>query len=95
MGAATDREFVAKLLDYTLASGVAERITCPVLVCEAADEHFFKDKEHSEPQRLYQHLTGPKTLLTFTAEEGADAQCQVGAQRLAVGRIYDWLDARI
>ena len=38
------------------------------------------------------HLRAPKTLLTFTAEEGADAHCHVGAQRLATGRIYDWLD---
>jgi dienelactone hydrolase len=96
LGVATDREFLARFLEFTLAGGVAERITCPVLVCEATDDHFFKDKQHTEPRRLYQHLTSPdKTLLTFTAEEGADEHCHVGAQRLLSGRIYDWLDATI
>ena len=92
LGAATDREFVAKYLEYTLEGGVAEKITCPVLVCEAADDLFFGGDGETEPRRLYRHLTGPKTMLTFTAEEGADAHCHVGAQRLAAGRIYDWLD---
>ncbi|MEV4055467.1 alpha/beta fold hydrolase [Amycolatopsis sp. NPDC049688] len=92
LGAASDREFIAKYLEYTLEGGVAEKITCPVLVCEAADDLFFGGVEETEPRRLYAHLEAPKTLLTFTAEEGADAHCHVGAQRLAVGRIYDWLD---
>ncbi|MDQ7804941.1 alpha/beta hydrolase [Amycolatopsis sp. A133] len=92
LGAATDREFVAKYLEYTLEDGVAEKITCPVLVCEAANDLFFGGERETEPRRLYAHLEAPKTLLTFTAEEGADAHCHVGAQRLAAGRIYDWLD---
>ncbi|MET8849427.1 alpha/beta fold hydrolase [Amycolatopsis sp. NPDC004625] len=92
LGAASDREFIAKYLEYTLEGGVAEKITCPVLVCEAADDLFFGGDRETEPRRLYAHLEAPKTLLTFTAEEGADAHCHVGAQRLATGRIYDWLD---
>jgi pimeloyl-ACP methyl ester carboxylesterase len=92
MGAATDREFVAKYLEYTLDGGIAEKITCPTLVCEAADDLFFGGETETEPRRLYSHVNAPKTLLTFTAEEGADAHCHVGAQRLAAGRIYDWLD---
>lgn len=95
MGAATDREFVAKYLEYTLEGGVAEKIQCPVLVCEAADDLFFGGETETEPRRLAAHLTAPKTLLTFTAEEGADAHCHVGAQRLAAGRIYDWLDRTV
>lgn len=35
---------------------------------------------------------GLKTFLEFTADEGADAHCQVGAERLALARIYNWLD---
>ncbi len=92
LGAATDREFVAKYLEYTLENGIAEQITCPTLVCEAADDLFFGGEQETEPRRLYAHLNAPKTLLTFTAEEGADAHCHVGAQRLATGRVYDWLD---
>ncbi|MFG1639874.1 alpha/beta hydrolase family protein [Amycolatopsis sp. NPDC049252] len=92
LGAATDREFVAKYLEYTLEGGIAEKITCPTLICEAADDLFFGGETETEPRRLYAHVNAPKTLLTFTAEEGADAHCHVGAQRLAVGRIFDWLD---
>jgi hypothetical protein len=30
--------------------------------------------------------------LHFSVAEGAGDHCQVGAHRLALGRIYDWLD---
>lgn len=94
MGGNTDREFMAVFLDYTVADGVAERISCPVLVCEATEDLFWSGdgEQEAEPRRLYRHLTGPKTLLSFTAEEGGDAHCHAGAQRLASARIYDWLD---
>lgn len=94
MGVGTDREFLAAYFDYHLKDGVAERITCPALVCEAADDMYFAGAapDDSEPRRLYRHLTAPKTLLTFTEQEGADAHCHAGAQRLAVGRIFDWLE---
>jgi hypothetical protein len=35
-------------------------------------------------------MTCEKTLLDLA--EGAGAHCQSGGQRLAFGRIYDWLD---
>jgi hypothetical protein len=75
-------------LDYTLASGVAEQITCPTLVCDAERDIFFA----GQPRELFDHLTCPRTLLRFTNAEGAGAHCQTGAQRLACARIYDWLD---
>ncbi|MEU4667244.1 alpha/beta fold hydrolase [Amycolatopsis sp. NPDC023774] len=94
MGAATDREFLAKYLPYTLDGGVAERIKCPTLVCEAADDLFFNGDGETQPEarRVNERLTGPKTLLSFTYEEGADAHCHVGAQRLATAPVFDWLD---
>ncbi|WIX82277.1 hypothetical protein QRX50_16690 [Amycolatopsis carbonis] len=94
MGAATDREFLAKYLTYTLDGGVAERIKCRALVCEATDDLFFNGdgETQPEPRRLHERLTGPKTLLSFTAEEGAAAHCHVGAQRLVTARVFDWLD---
>ncbi|WP_405164261.1 alpha/beta fold hydrolase [Nocardia sp. NBC_01499] len=88
MGVDSPRAFAASYLDYTLADGTAELITCPVLVCAAEDDGFFA----GQPEKLYQNLTGPKTYLEFTAEDGADAHCQTGAQRLAYARILDWLD---
>ncbi|MFB8239594.1 hypothetical protein ACFC58_23870 [Kitasatospora purpeofusca] len=49
---------------------------------------FFK----GQPEQLYDHLTCPRTLMVFTAEEGAGAHGHPGAMRLTQARIYDWLD---
>jgi dienelactone hydrolase len=88
MGTATPRAFLASYLDYTLADGTAEKITCPTLVCEAEEDLFFA----GQPRQLYDHLTCARMLLRFSTAEGAGAHCHSGAQRLAFGRIYDWLD---
>jgi len=88
LGAATPRGYCAAYLDYTLADGIAEQITCPTLVCDAQSDLFWP----GQPQVLFDHLTCPRTLLRFTDAEGAGAHCQFGAQRLACARIYDWLD---
>jgi alpha-beta hydrolase superfamily lysophospholipase len=87
-GAPTPRQTAATMLDYHLRDGIAEKIACPALICDAASDLFFA----GQAQLLFDHLTCPKTFLEFTAEEGADAHCQVGAQRLALARIYNWLD---
>ncbi|MFF3650952.1 alpha/beta hydrolase family protein [Streptomyces sp. NPDC002181] len=88
MGVETPRAFNASYLDYTLADGIAERIQCPTLVCDAEEDMYFK----GQPEQLYEHLTCPKTLMMFTTEEGAGAHCHPGAMRLSIARIYDWLD---
>ncbi|MFI8451796.1 alpha/beta hydrolase family protein [Streptomyces erythrochromogenes] len=88
MGVDTPRAFSASYLDYTLADGIAERIQCPTLVCDAEEDIFFK----GQPEQLYDHLTCPKTFMAFTTEEGAGAHCHPGAMRLSIARIYDWLD---
>ena len=82
------RAYVAATLEYHLRNGLAEQISCPALVLDAEEDMFFK----GQPEELCEHLTCPKTFMRFTAAEGAGAHCQVGAQRLAFGRIYDWLD---
>ncbi|MFJ1709460.1 alpha/beta fold hydrolase [Kitasatospora sp. NPDC088346] len=88
MGVDTPRAFGAAYLDHTLADGIAEKIQCPTLVCDAEEDEFFK----GQPAQLYDHLTCPKTLMHFTVAEGAGAHCHPGAMRLALARIYDWLD---
>ncbi|MEV4109396.1 hypothetical protein [Nonomuraea sp. NPDC049695] len=88
MGVDTPRAFGATYLDFHLRDGMAEKISCPTLVCAGADDGFFLGR----PELLYEHLTCPKTLPEFTADQGADAHCQSGAQRLAFARVYDWLD---
>jgi alpha-beta hydrolase superfamily lysophospholipase len=87
-GAPTPRKASAIQLDYNLRDGIAEKIACPALICDAANDLYFQD----QAKLLFDHLTCPKTFLEYTAEEGADAHCQVGAARLLMGRVYNWLD---
>jgi dienelactone hydrolase len=75
---------------WTLA-GVANQITCPTLVCDAAGDHFFA----GQPQLLYESLTCPKTFQRFTAEEGAEEHCQMGALTLSNHRVFSWLDTTL
>ena len=86
--AAAGTMMTASYLDYTLAGGIAEIISCPTLICEAEEDVRFK----GQPEAVYNHLTSPKALLRFTSDEAAGAYCHSGALRLAFGRIYDWLD---
>ncbi|MFJ2645573.1 alpha/beta hydrolase family protein [Streptomyces sp. NPDC087420] len=96
-GSATSREFLARYLDYHLRDGVAERVSCPVLVCSAGDDLFFAGDGTTkpQPQELYDHLTAPADLRHFTAAEGADAHGHAGAERLAMARVFDWLDTTL
>jgi pimeloyl-ACP methyl ester carboxylesterase len=87
-GATSPRGFVAAMQSFHLRDGIAEKITCPTLVCDADRDLFLA----GQPQQLYDHLTCPKTMLKFTDAEGAGAHCEAGASRLAYARIYDWLD---
>ncbi|MFE2526642.1 alpha/beta fold hydrolase [Streptomyces sp. NPDC059382] len=91
MGVDTPRAFNASYLDYTLERGIAELIQCPTLVCDAAEDEFFK----GQAEQLYEHLTCPRTLMLFTTEEGAGAHCHPGAMRLALARILNWLDTTL
>lgn len=80
-------ELVEKTELYTLA-GVADKIKCPTLVCEAEEDHVFK----GQPRLLFDALTCPKTLMKFTAEEGAEEHCQFGGLLLFNHRLFEWLD---
>jgi pimeloyl-ACP methyl ester carboxylesterase len=71
--------------------GVAHQITCPTLVCEAEGDHFFA----GQPERLYEALTCPKTLLRFSAEDGAEEHCHYGALLLFNHQVFSWLDATL
>jgi pimeloyl-ACP methyl ester carboxylesterase len=84
---ATAQELLDGVKDYDLTD-VAGQITCPTLVCEAEKDHFFS----GQPRLLYEALHCPKTLLTFTAAEGAEEHCHVGAMTLFHQRMFDWLD---
>jgi dienelactone hydrolase len=83
-------ELVAATESWSL-EGVADKIRCPTLVCDAAGDHFFA----GQPEQLYDALTCPKTLLRFTAADGAEEHCQFGALLLSNYRVFEWLDATL
>lgn len=72
---------------YNLAD-VANRITCPMLITSPEGESFWP----GQSERLYDLLSGPKALVPFTREEGADLHCEPKAAGLRELRIFDWLD---
>jgi dienelactone hydrolase len=72
---------------FTLA-GVADKIRCPTLLCDPADEQFWP----GQSKQLYDALTCPKELVTFSAAEGSSLHCEPLAPALRSLRIFDWLD---
>lgn len=80
-------ELVEMTEAYTL-EGVADKIKCPTLVCEAEEDHAFK----GQPQLLMNALTCPTTHMKFTVEEGAEEHCQFGGLLLFNHRLFEWLD---
>ncbi len=87
-GVATVAEALRAMRAYTM-EGAAEKITCPTLVLDPEDEHFFR----GEPRKVFDALRCRKELIAFTAAEGAGAHCQVGACLLTEQRVFDRLDA--
>ena len=71
---------------FTL-DGRLDGIRCPVL-CAAAEE----DPLSRSAERVYEGLSGPKTLVRFTAAEGAGDHCEMGNRPLFDQRVIDWLD---
>jgi pimeloyl-ACP methyl ester carboxylesterase len=87
MGGDTYRETVARMLDYNLRDGVAAKITCPALVCDAEN-----DFATGQSTRVMDDLNvSHRALRRFTAEEGADLHCHLGATGYAAAVILDWL----
>ncbi len=78
------------LKDYHL-NGYAQAISCPTLVTHAEGD----DIGASAPQ-LFEALTvADKTLIRFTAAEGAGDHCEAGARTLFDTRAFGWLDDRL
>ncbi len=74
-------------MDYDLTP-VAGRIECPMLITEPANEAFWP----GQSRRLYDLLKGPKTLVPFTAADGADLHCEPKGLGLRELRVFNWLD---
>jgi hypothetical protein len=59
------------------AATIAE-IQCPVLLTDPDDEQFWP----GQSRQLFDALPGPKELVHFTREEGANWHCEAAAQAL-------------
>ncbi|TCP38958.1 alpha/beta hydrolase family protein [Tamaricihabitans halophyticus] len=89
-GVSSAKDLYAEIVKYDL-TGVADRITCPTLVCDAENDQFAA----GQPAMLYEALDCPKTFLPFTSAEGAGEHCHEGALTLFHQRLFDWLDETI
>ncbi len=80
------RSYLASAELFTMR-GHAERIRCPTLITQAENDILSSDAA------LYMDaLRCPKTLLRFTAAEGADGHCEMKNRSLLNRRVLDWLD---
>jgi esterase/lipase len=86
-GVDTPAEYFIKMSEMTL-DGRVQNIKCPTLVIDSENDKTFP----GQPQKLYKSLTCEKTFLMFTAAEGADLHCQVGAAPLSWEKTYEWLN---
>jgi hypothetical protein len=82
----TPYEFFDRARPYTLED-VVQQITCPVLVCDAAADHF----NPGPAERLAAALGDRATLRSFTPDESAAAHAHPGASVLMNGVVLDWL----
>lgn len=86
-GQPTLYDLFAELCRYTL-SDVAHAITCPTLLTQAENDPIGA----GAPKLLDAIASERKTLVRFTAAEGAGGHCEGTARRLFHQRAYDWLD---
>jgi hypothetical protein len=62
-----------------------------MLIADPEGEQFWP----GQSQELYDLLPGPKTLVRFTAAEGADLHCEPKALGLRAERFFNWLDDQL
>ena len=86
-GVNTPADLIKHVREYSL-KGVAEKISCPVLVVDSEGETFLK----GQAQKLYDMLKSQKDFMLFTRKEAAQAHCQQGASAVSNERIFNWLD---
>ncbi|MCX5580251.1 alpha/beta hydrolase family protein [Kaistia terrae] len=82
------KDFLASAELFTM-SGRAERIACPTLIAMAEN-----DTLAAGATAFYEALTCPKTLIRFTAVEGADGHCEMRNRSIFNLRAFDWLDEK-
>jgi alpha-beta hydrolase superfamily lysophospholipase len=81
-----------KLKKFTLA-GVADKITCPMLVAWGEED---KLTPREVAHQLYDGVSSKdKTLKIFTPQEGGAEHCQVDNRQVGTDYIADWLTQRL
>jgi alpha-beta hydrolase superfamily lysophospholipase len=83
------RGYFAAAEHFTLR-GRAELIRCPTLITQAEN-----DPLAAAAADFFAALRCRKTLLRFTAAEGADGHCEMMNRSLVNRRVLDWLDATL
>ena len=82
------RDFLRAVEPYGL-EGRAELIRCPTLITAAEEDPLSR-----LAQRLYYRLRCEKTMIRFTAAEGAGGHCEMTNRSLLNRRVLDWLDVQ-
>jgi hypothetical protein len=88
-GATSAATFIAKVNQYVLDDEILKRIVCPSLVLGSTGEG---ETFRRQCDFYAKAVSGPVTRYEFTAEEGADAHCQMGNAQMLGAVAYDWLD---
>ena len=83
------RDLFATMRDLAIDAHV-ERIRCATLLTAAENDPLARSAE-----RLLAALHDPKTLLRFSAAEGAGEHCEMRNRSLLNRRVFDWLDATL
>jgi pimeloyl-ACP methyl ester carboxylesterase len=68
--------------------GLTDQIQCPVLVCDAEDDKFFR----GQPDQLADALGARATHRRLTAADAAGEHCHVGASDVINRVVMDWLE---
>jgi hypothetical protein len=80
-------EILSELERWDLTD-VAKQIECPILITDPEGEQFWP----GQSRQLYDLVEAPKTLISFTAAEGANWHCEPMAPVLRTHRLLDWID---
>jgi alpha-beta hydrolase superfamily lysophospholipase len=83
------RSYLRAIEQFTM-EGRAELIRCPVLMTAAE-----KDPLATNTQAFFDALRCPKTMIRFTAAEGAGEHCEMMNRSLLNDRVLDWLDGAL
>jgi len=88
-GCESTGEWLKRLRDFTITGEMLSAVRCPSL-------GILGEAEGEVPRTQYETflggVSGKATGRIFTAQEGADAHCQVGNQRLLAAEVFDWLE---